>query len=373
MSRPLAWLLGPLGLVLLTLLCLWTHAPGIETDLWERTTAALDAEGFPATAVSLSGRDVTLSGTVPDDAGRARALRAAADVEGVRVVRDRLRVGRGGDVRDESAFALAAGREGSLVVRGVVPDAAARAAVVESVRDAFPDRDVQDALTIGPGAAGWQTSIESLIPTLGDVLDPGVSVEPDGDGGAVVLRGRAPSEAVRARLDAAGAAAVRAPYTFRSELEVDASDDAGASPSGTADGATPTAGGRVAASRLDVVQAAEAALRDAVADDAVEFELATATLTRESERVLDRVAAALARSPSVRAEVQGHTDSEDSPEHNLDLSQRRAEAVRAYLTRAGVDGDRLTARGFGEAQPVAPNDTAEGRARNRRVVFRLQP
>ena len=382
MSRPLAWLLGLLGLALLTFLCVWTHASGIETDLLERTTAALDAEGFSATDVSLSGRDATLSGSVPDEAGRARALAVAAGVEGVRVVRDALRVGGEADAPDERSFALVAGPAGTLVVRGVVPDAAARAAVLESVRDAFPDRTVEDALTVGPGAAGWQASIESLIPGLGDVLDPGVSVEPDGDGGVVVLRGRVPSEAARARIVAAATAAVRSPYTFRSELVIDTNDDAGAGPASASptdpEGATgdgSPANDQVAASGSadGDVQAAELALRGALAGGAVEFELATADLTGDSRSLLDRVAAVLAYYPSVRAEVQGHTDSEDSAEHNLALSQRRAEAVRAYLTRAGIDGGRLTARGVGEDQPIATNDTAEGRARNRRVVFRLRP
>ena len=374
MSRPLVWLLGLLGWVLLTFLCVWTSAPGIEADLLERTTATLDAEGLPATAVSLSGRDVTLSGTVPDEAGRARALLAAADVEGVRVVRDELRVGGNRDARDESTFALGPGRGGSLVVRGVVPDAAARAVVLESVREAFPDRDVQDALTIGPGAAGWLASIESLLPGLGDVLDPGLSIEP---AGVVVLRGRVPSAAARARVEAAAAAAVRPPYTFRSELVIDTDDDAGARSTGgeEATDVSSTGDDEVAPSGSadGDGQAAEAAIRDVLADGDVTFERATADLTSASRDVLDRVAAALARHPSVRAEVQGHTDSEGSSEHNLGLSQHRAEAVRAYLTRAGVDGDRLAARGFGEDRPIATNDTAEGRARNRRVVFRLQP
>ena len=227
-------------------------------------------------------------------------------------MRDELRVGGDGDAPDESTFALVPGRNGSLVVRGVVPDAAARAAVVESVRDAFPDRDVQDALTVGPGAAGWQTSIESLIPGLGDVLDPGVSVEPDGDGGMVVLRGRIPSEAARTRVEAAAASAVRAPYTLRSELVVDTNDDAGARNGEDVTDASSTGDDRVAAP--DPLRATCKPPRPRsetpLAGGGVEFELATADLTSASRGVLDRVAAVLARYPSLRAEVQGHTDSE---------------------------------------------------------------
>jgi outer membrane protein OmpA-like peptidoglycan-associated protein len=67
--------------------------------------------------------------------------------------------------------------------------------------------------------------------------------------------------------------------------------------------------------------------------------------------------------------VEGHTDDRGAEKANLDLSQRRAQAVVAYLVRKGVAAARLEAAGFGEARPIAPNDTAENRGRNRRVEF----
>ena len=79
----------------------------------------------------------------------------------------------------------------------------------------------------------------------------------------------------------------------------------------------------------------------------------------------------LRRVDAVTVEVQGHTDDEGSAASNLRLSERRADAVRRYLSDAGVDRARLTVRAVGEAEPIASNDTEAGRARNRRVVFRL--
>ena len=70
-----------------------------------------------------------------------------------------------------------------------------------------------------------------------------------------------------------------------------------------------------------------------------------------------------------KVRVEGHTDSRGKDSYNLDLSQRRAEAVSTYLQGRGIDSDRLVAEGFGETQPIADNDTKSGRSENRRVEF----
>jgi outer membrane protein OmpA-like peptidoglycan-associated protein len=72
-------------------------------------------------------------------------------------------------------------------------------------------------------------------------------------------------------------------------------------------------------------------------------------------------------------EIVGHTDSTGSHSHNMDLSQRRAQSVADYLLAQGVDSSRLSTRGMGPDQPVASNDTADGRAQNRRVEVTLRP
>jgi len=104
--------------------------------------------------------------------------------------------------------------------------------------------------------------------------------------------------------------------------------------------------------------------------EGVTFENDSAQLEPESVATLDSVAASLVAWSEVRVEVEGHTDSTGSDAYNLELSQRRAEAVRDYLVGKGVDAARLAAKGYGETQPITQNDTAEGRARNRRVELK---
>lgn len=99
----------------------------------------------------------------------------------------------------------------------------------------------------------------------------------------------------------------------------------------------------------------------------VTFMSGKAVLTVNSYTILDQVYESLAEWQEVKLEIQGHTDSQGSDVANLKLSQARAEAVRMYLIKKGISPDRLRAVGYGEANPIADNTTAEGRERNRRV------
>jgi outer membrane protein OmpA-like peptidoglycan-associated protein len=88
---------------------------------------------------------------------------------------------------------------------------------------------------------------------------------------------------------------------------------------------------------------------------------------------LDQVADVLREYRSTYVDVYGHTDSTGSDDYNLALSDRRANSVRDYLVMRGVEPARLGTRGFGESQPIASNDTEEGRAQNRRVEIKIVP
>ena len=103
----------------------------------------------------------------------------------------------------------------------------------------------------------------------------------------------------------------------------------------------------------------------------VNFELNSAKLTMNAETILNDVAATLTSSPGFNVELQGHTDSTGSDSYNMNLSQNRAKSVKSYLVGSGVESSRLTATGYGEEQPVASNDTKEGRAENRRVELKV--
>lgn len=94
-------------------------------------------------------------------------------------------------------------------------------------------------------------------------------------------------------------------------------------------------------------------------------------IKKESKPILDRAVEVLKKYPQVRIEISGHTDSAGGYEHNMDLSQRRAESVRKYLIDAGIDAGRIETRGAGPNEPIATNDTKEGRAQNRRIEVKI--
>lgn len=97
------------------------------------------------------------------------------------------------------------------------------------------------------------------------------------------------------------------------------------------------------------------------------FDLDSATIRPESRPVLEEVLGVLKGEPGWKVTIEGHTDSTGSDSHNLELSQKRSESVKAYLVAGGIASGRLMTKGLGESRPVADNATELGRAQNRRV------
>lgn len=107
--------------------------------------------------------------------------------------------------------------------------------------------------------------------------------------------------------------------------------------------------------------------------DGVTFDVGSATLKPAFRETLDKVAASLIEFPDSLVDVYGHTDSTGSDSFNQTLSENRARTVMNYLISRGVPAARVRSQGFGETMPVATNDTAEGRAKNRRVEIKIVP
>lgn len=99
----------------------------------------------------------------------------------------------------------------------------------------------------------------------------------------------------------------------------------------------------------------------------VNFATASADVEINAQAILENVASEMKAYPQISVMVTGHTDAQGSDRYNQDLSERRAAAVREFLVQAGIDPSRVSSSGYGESQPIADNDTEEGRELNRRV------
>ena len=108
---------------------------------------------------------------------------------------------------------------------------------------------------------------------------------------------------------------------------------------------------------------------DILAQGEILFDTGKASIQKDSDAVLDNLTATAMRCADAHVEISGHTDSVGSDDTNIQLSQRRAEAVADYLVKAGIPPERLNAVGYGKTRPIASNDSEEGRAQNRRIEF----
>lgn len=118
----------------------------------------------------------------------------------------------------------------------------------------------------------------------------------------------------------------------------------------------------------DIFEAAEE-IGAAIVLDGISFELGKAEITDQSEEVLTKVYNTLVAYPDMSVEIRGYTDNTGPRIFNVQLSEKRALAVKEYLVDKGIDESRIASKGYGPDNPIAPNDTLEGRRKNRRIEF----
>jgi OOP family OmpA-OmpF porin len=227
-----------------------------------------------------------------------------------------------------------------VVVGGQVPDEATRVSVLNALAKVYGVSNVVDRIEVVGSIAtppNWAVNVGKLLtPDLQQIHKGQLQVS----GTQLVVNGEVANEAVRQKLLSDMATSLNPTYTIRNNLQV------------------PAAG-----SQQQVDQA--------IANRTIEFETGSAMLTVQGRQVLDAVVPVLAGMGDRKLSLVGHTDNSGDRRLNLSLSQARADAVKGYLVGKGIDPNRISATGVGPDQPVASNDSADGRAKNRRIDFRV--
>ncbi|MDB5799358.1 MAG: OmpA family protein [Rhodocyclales bacterium] len=225
-----------------------------------------------------------------------------------------------------------------VIVSGTVPDETTRQAILASTRAVYGAERVVDQLGVGSVVAppNWSAYVQKLItPDLKQISSGALNI----DGNNVNVRGEVTNEAQRQQLVGDFAMRLNPTYVVKNGLRVGAGE--------------------------------QQLLDKTLANRIVEFESGSSKLAPQGIQLLDEMANAILRVGKHRIQIVGHTDSNGHPDANQVLSQSRAESVRRYLVTKGLDANSLEAQGMGAKEPIAANTTIEGRARNRRIEFRI--
>ena len=235
----------------------------------------------------------------------------------------------------------------SVTLTGFVATDAEKASIVAAAVAAFGQANVIDQLTVKAGtpAAG----VDGAVAQLGTLI---------GAFGSKVNNGTAHLSDTKLTVTGTG-------FTAQAATDANALLDA-------AKAAGVTVNGMIAAPAAPDSATLQARLRDLLGRSGINFASGLSDITAESRGILDTAAQSIVQVPGVNLQVAGHTDNVGSAASNQTLSQQRADAVRQYLVGKGVPAGQLTAAGFGASQPIAANDSPEGRAQNRRIEFNVQ-
>lgn len=225
-----------------------------------------------------------------------------------------------------------------VVVEGVVPDQATKARILGNLRSVYTDAQVIDRVQVEsvPAPPNWGEYVGAMITPSLKRVSPG-KLEVSGQ--AVRISGQVINEAQRQQVASDLSLASNTAYTVTNALRTGGS--------------------------------AQQVLDQTLANRIIEFQSGSAQLTPAGVRILDQMAEKMAQMADARFSIIGHTDNVGLRDSNIALSQARAQAVKAYLSGKGITA-RMDVTGKGPDEPVADNSTPDGRARNRRIEFKIE-
>lgn len=235
---------------------------------------------------------------------------------------------------------------GTLTLRGSLPSETSKAAILQRAQELYgaTPGHIVDELAVDPrvGPASWAGNVPKVLPILGHMIDRGSIII---DGHSVVLSGRVDSDRAKATM-------LReiAPLT-QTGLELE---------------------DHILAAQLAAPSSSlQKKLNEILSHNSIEFESNATTMLPRGRAALDQLIVLLRPAPHTAIEIGGHTDKYGEPDYNLELSRRRAEAVRHYFMSHGLT-NQFTAVGYGASRPLSAAQTRTGLQHNRRIELRVK-
>ncbi|MDB5566554.1 MAG: hypothetical protein JWP84_3120 [Tardiphaga sp.] len=454
------WWPGLIPLAILWAAAAWFSTVPLEADIAARSNAALKSTILDKTRITVAGRDVSFAAEAFSEDGRRSAVASVEAAPGVRLVNDETRL-----VAEAKPFVWVAERDNVRVTLwGTAPLPASKARIAEAARAALSGTEVVDRMGLARGAPPrFDAAAVLLLDQVAKLKDGKIVMSDAGVSLSGMARDLGGREAIAAALKnlpegfAVAANEVKAPpYIFQANKDpvavtltlsgyvpdnnvhaalvatagrkfanekiVDNLKASIGAPSGFSAAVTSALGalsrlstGTLVVSDREVklsgdalYEAAAGQIRAGLARDLptgwtaksevsvkpaaapvdstvcqqlftqnlsknrIRFETASASINADSAGLLDRLIETAMRCPSTNVEIVGHTDGDGDAAFNQTLSEKRALAVEDYLVKAGLPADRFSTVGYGSAQPIATNDTDEGKLQNRRIEFMVR-
>jgi OOP family OmpA-OmpF porin len=268
---------------------------------------------------------------------------------------------------------------GMLILRGSLPSETSKAAILQRALELYgaTPGNVVDELAVDPrmGPVAWADNVSQVLPVLAHMTERGSIII---DGRTIVVSGQVDGNRAKASV-------LRdiAPLT-QAGLELEDRIMAGPSSASLSPKASSTKAHSLAAAPSPKAPSPttpslaeipspllQKKLDEILARSSIEFESNSTRMTPRSLATLDQVIDQLRQAPRTAIEIGGHTDKYGKPDYNLQLSQRRADAVRRYFTKHGLP-KQFTAVGYGASQPLSVAENRTGLQRNRRIELRVK-
>ena len=355
-----------MGVLIALIVSIWwgiLFGPGKISKMEDSIEMALQDAGYADFAkVRMVGNAAILSGTPPNDAAASDAINVAKETKCTfcrkkdrrwHVVKDEFdRSGAqapSADVTSPYTLNAQLNEAGEVTLTGFVPNEDDKQRLTSEAQSLYGDKLVSTDVMVANGAPddNWTQVAIANMTSLSAFQSGQLEMRDN----AVLLSGTAADAAMRDDV-LAKAQSFPAIYDFKDNIIVDQQP--------------------APAPQIESVSECQTLFNSLQQSETILFETSKANIKGDASfDLLNRVADAAKRCQSFKISVEGHTDSVGSEDSNLTLSKSRADEVVNYLGQNGVSLSNLTAQGFGETQPVADNNTAEGRSKNRRIQFTI--